>query len=105
MTIITASPQRYIDDEIVAAKSDAQDYAVAVSPVFEYAGIQMRVVLDGHHSLAAARADGVEPEFVENDASDNDMIALIERGEFEDFLEMARVDSDYYDINTGRDIW
>lgn len=105
MTVITASAQRFIDDAIVAEKRDGKDYDVMVSPVFEYAGIQMRVVLDGHHSLAAARIDGIEPCFAEADASDSDTIRLIERGEIEDFLELSRIDSDYYDINTGRDIW
>lgn len=55
--------QSYIDPDIVNAKRVIGDYCVQVSPVFTDAvsGVQYRVVIDGHHSLAAARADGVAP--------------------------------------------
>lgn len=101
---ITISAQRYLDDAIVTAKRESADYTVMVSPVFAIDGQDYRVVLDGHHSLAAAKVDGVEPEFVEQDVSDNDTLALLERGEIEDFLAIHRIDSDYYDIATGEDI-
>lgn len=103
--MITISSQRYLNDEIVAEKVAHDDFEVAVSPAFEIDGQTYRVVLDGHHSLAAARASGAEPVFVEYDATDNDKVALIERGDFEGFLEIAYVDSDYYDISTGKDVW
>lgn len=99
------SSQRYISEEIVAEKIGSEDFEVQVSPVFEIDGQQYRVVMDGHHSLEAAMQSGVEPVWCEQDASDNDHIALLESGEVEDFLAVAHVDSDWYDIQTGRDIW
>lgn len=104
MAIIISS-QRHIDDEIVAAKREAQDYVVSLSPAFLVDGVEYQVVLDGHHSMAAARLDGIAPEYVEADRRVNDKVALIERGEIEDFLAAAWVDSDYYVIETGECVW
>lgn len=103
--IKTISSQRFINDAIVAEKAAAADYTVAVSPTFEIDGETYRVILDGHHSFAAAKIAGVEPTFVEHDASDDDRIGYINNGQVEDFLEAAHIDSDYYDINTGHDVW
>lgn len=102
---ITASAQRFLDEAVVAEKQDAKDYDVLVSPVFSYDGKQIRVVLDGHHSLEAAKRDGVAASMIEADATDSDRITVLERGDIEDFLEMSWVDADYYDTATGRDIW
>ena len=101
----TISSQHYLDDAIVAAKRAARDYTVTVSPAFAYDGEIIRVVLDGHHSLAAAKADGVAPEFVEADKQNNDRVALIERGEYADFLELSYMDGDWYNIETGAYPW
>lgn len=95
------SSQRYLDDEIVQAKRDAGDYTVTVSPEFEVDGRIMRAVIDGHHSLAAAEEDGVEPEFVVASEQEDDRIALL-AGSVDDYLEAAYVDSDWYDVATGR---
>lgn len=103
MTLI--SSQRYLDDEIVAAKRAARDYVVSVSPEFQVDGETYTVVLDGHHSLAAARIDGVEPEFTVATVQDNDTIELLVRGSVDDFLALHRIDSDFYDVETGVDVW
>lgn len=103
--VITISSQRFLDDEIVAEKVRHSDFEVAVSPAFEIDGVSYRVVLDGHHSLAASREAGTAPVFCEYDATDNDKVAVLNRGDIETFLELAYVDSDYYDIATGRDVW
>ena len=99
------SSQHFIDDETVSAKVAAQDFEVMVSPEFEYAGEVLCVVLDGHHSLAAAKLAGVAPEFVTADATINDKVALLARGEIEQFLEASWVDGDYYNIEDGRGVW
>ena len=101
----TISSQHYIDDDIVAEKLAARDFVVQVSPVFEAGGVSVRVVLDGHHSLAAARQAGEVPEFVTADSTTNDKVALLERGEIEDFLELAWIDGDWYDIDTKQCVW
>lgn len=99
------SSQRYINDEIVAAKLADQDYVVTLSPAFAVDGIEYQVILDGHHSLAAAREAGVEPEYVEADKRTADTVALLERGEIEDFLAVTYIDSDYYVVATGESVW
>jgi hypothetical protein len=101
---ILISSQRYLDDETVELKRSDRDYMVMVSPEFEYEGALYQVVIDGHHSLAAAKADGVEADVVEATKQDDDRLALIEKSA-ESYLEVSRVDSDWYDVMTGRDIW
>lgn len=95
------SSQRYLDDDIVQTKRETRDYVVTVSPEFEIDGVVMQAMIDGHHSLAAARADGVEPEFVVATTSQDDRIGLIEHS-VKDYLEVCYIDTDWYDIATGR---
>ena len=102
MTII--SSQRYLDDDTVQAKRDACDYVVTLSPEFDVDGVAMQVVVDGHHSLAAAEADGVAPEYVVASVQDDDRIALIKRS-VDDYLEASYIDSDWYDIATGHTVF
>lgn len=71
--------QTYINPEIVAMKRLARDYTVQVSSVIidpEDPAIRFRVVIDGHHSLAAARADGVDPVLVEGDYNLSDYMPV-----------------------------
>lgn len=105
----TISSQRHIDDAIVAEKIDSEDFEVMVSPAFEVNGNQYRVVLDGHHSLAAAKQVGAEPVFFEATATDHDAVALLigapERGGSpEAFLEAVYNECDYYDVDTEQDV-
>lgn len=102
--VITISSQRYLNDEIVAQKVEAQDFVVLVSPEFEVDGIVVRVVLDGHHSYAAAKEAGVSPEFVEATGSDHDAVGM-EKHNAEGFLEATHLGDDYYNIETGACIW
>lgn len=103
MTKIISS-QRYIDDEIVEAKRIAKDYTVSLSPAFDLFGDRCQLILDGHHSLVAARLDGVEPEYRDLTESQDDNIGLLTAGKLDDFLTMTRIDSDLYDIETGHDL-
>ena len=101
----TISSQRYIDDATVAAKAAAADFEVFVSPAFEFDGEVVRVVLDGHHSLAAAKLAGVAPVYVEYTATEHDAIALLEAGAYEDFLMATHLGDDYYNVETGMCVW
>ena len=55
--------QKYLDDGIVRAKMDACDFEVFVTPAFDIDGKQYRMVMDGHHSLAAAQRAKICPVF------------------------------------------
>lgn len=101
----TISSQRYIDEEIVAAKIAAEDFEVMVSPGFEVDGEAFRVVLDGHHSLEAARRAGVPPTYIEYTATDHDAIGLLDSGDIETFLKVVHMGDDYYDVETGITVW
>lgn len=100
MTTQTISSQRYLDDAIVQAKRDAEDYAVQV--VFVVVdGERYRVVVDGHHSLAAAKADGVKPEY---ELAARELVAEAKRDGIA-FLEAHHGGDDYYDVETGLNVW
>ncbi len=101
----TISSQRYTDEDIVAAKVAAQDFEVLVSPEFTIEGSTVRVVLDGHHSLAAAKLAGVSPSYTIADASQHDAVALIACGDFEGFLAALHMGDDYYDVDTLECVW
>lgn len=101
--IITS--QDYINDEIVAEKIAAEDFEIQVSPEFEVDGETFRVLLDGHHSLAAAIEAGVDPIIIEQNASDNDKISMIESGDIESFLQACWMDGEYTYAVSGKSVW
>lgn len=101
MAYTVISSQRYLDDQIVQIKRDNRDYTVTVSPEFDIDGVSMRVVIDGHHSLAAAKADGVTPDFIEATIQDDDRIAMLDHN-INDYLTVCYIDTDWYDISTGQ---
>jgi len=101
-TEVLISSQRHIDDAIVEAKRAARDYTVTIGKAVEIDGVIYRVVIDGHHSWAAARADGVAPEMVIASVADCDREAIEDICEY---LESHWIDSDWYDIETGHAVW
>ena len=101
MNLITS--QHYLNEETVAEKIAAGDFAVQVSPEFAIDGQVYRVILDGHHSYAAAIEAGVEPEIEEQTASDDDRIGLI--GNVDDFLAACWMDGEYIYAGTDRSVW
>lgn len=94
------SSQRYLDEQTVAEKSAAKDYIVTISPVFVVDGQEYQTVIDGHHSLAAAKQDGTEPTYHVATSQECDRVNLLETS-IEDFLALSYMDSDWYDIATG----
>jgi hypothetical protein len=93
------SSQRYLDPEIVAQKIKDRDFTVHVAYLPDY---DMSVVIDGHHSLAAAQEEGVPPNW--EDAGDMINADLARLGD-DEFLKEYQMDDDYYDIETGKRIW
>lgn len=102
-TLITS--QDYLNEDTVADKLAAGDFDVSVSPIFVIDGVEYQVVLDGHHSLAAATTAGVAPDLTVLTATDHDAVAVLERGDIEGFLEAVHMGADYRDAITGKDIW
>lgn len=97
----TISSQRFLNEDLVNQKISHSDFDVFVSPVFEFEGAEYRVLLDGHHSFAAAKESNNDPIFIEMDSSQHDAIGL-EPGLF---LEVVHMGDDYYDTETGIDVW
>ena len=94
------SSQKFIDDQIVTAKRDTEDYTVQTATV-DVEGIEYLVLIDGHHSLEAAKRDGVAVDFEECDRE-------IQRDASRDgnaFLIANQLDSDWYFVATGKDVW
>lgn len=100
MPVRTISSQRFLDDEIVEAKRKLCDFVVSYVNL-EVEGEQFRVVVDGHHSLAAAMASRVAPEWVHASTVQQDVDALGALG----WLEAHQHDTDWYDVGTGHNVW
>lgn len=97
MTATLISSQSYLDDAIVEEKIAAQDFVVAITPVMVIDGEEYQAIVDGHHSLTAARQSGIEPEFVVYGSTDDDRIGL----DVEAYLEAAWHDTDWYVYDKG----
>jgi len=96
------SSQRFLDDAIVDEKRAAGDYTVTLGKIITVDGEEFRVVVDGHHSLAAAKADGVTPEYIFADATMSDKEGIEDT---EQYLEAMWIDAEYYSVQTGEVIW
>ena len=103
-TMRTISSQRYLDPVIVAAKRNAGDYS-AQRVTVEIDGERLYVVVDGHHSIAAARADGVDVEWETNAATQAEADYATREGIVSDWMAQRQLDAEWYDIATGRDAW
>ena len=98
------SSQRYIDEKTVTQKIEEKDFTVLLSPVFEIDGQKYQVIMDGHHSYHAAKETGVKPNYIIQTAQTNDKIALLKKN-IDEFLEAAWIDSNWYEIETGINIF
>lgn len=106
MTSRIITSQDFLDDEIVEAKRAARDYTITLSREIEIDGEAFRVLCDGHHSLAAALADGVEPvieDVCQQTEIEHDFI-IRERG-VEGLLEALHMGDDWRDAVTGERVW
>lgn len=69
--------QKFLSDDIVAVKQALRDFTVQVSPLFiDAEGRRCRIVIDGHHSLEAAKRAGEPPVYVEGDFGGSDYEAV-----------------------------
>ena len=95
------SSQKFLDQNVVDEKIAAEDYTVLLATII-IDGNEVEVVIDGHHSLAAAKQAGVEPDYqyaVYNYQREVECIGL------DSWLEQHWIDCPYYDIETGTEIF
>lgn len=95
------SSQRYLDDDVVKSKRLSMDYTVTVVDVV-IDGNDYRVIVDGHHSLAAAKLDNVAPVI---EVSDYNYQSEIDYMGIDTFMLQHYIDSDWYDVSTGRGVF
>ena len=95
------SSQRYLDPVRVAEKARRfRAFIVRVAEV-ELRGRRYRVLIDGHHNLAAARAAGVEPTWRAPAPKWLRIQRATPPADFERFLINNLTDSDWYFVETG----
>ena len=92
----TISSQRFLDQDTVNKKIENNDYVVMVATISD----DYQIVIDGHHSLEAAKQAGVNPIFVE---ADYNYMSEVECIGFDNFLASHYVDSAWYNVETGYD--
>jgi hypothetical protein len=97
------SSQDYLDPDIVETKRREKDFEVLLSPEFVYEGRAFRVVLDGHHSLEAARQSRRKPRFFTANPREIEGFDLTEKGDdgVAEFLQMHNNGADWRNIATN----
>lgn len=95
------SSQRYLDTDLVALK--AHTFKVFIVSVMRVTlrGGAYRVVLDGHHNLAAARIAGIEPTWRGPSRKIQRIRASMSQQAFERMLINNLTDSDWYYVDSG----
>jgi len=102
-SVITS--QHFLDEDIVNRKIAAKDFDVTLSPPFEIDGKQYQVILDGHHSLEAARRTGSDPSYTIATPTTDDRLGLLNQGKIDDFLQSAWMDGDYIHAADRKPVW
>lgn len=101
--MVIISSQRYVDQEVVEEKMRQLQGASRVELPVVYAGKygddDVYVLVDGHHTLAAARALGVEVTYAEKPRAECNCHP---DWTLEQMLDYLWMDSDWYDVATGR---
>ncbi|MEX3692477.1 hypothetical protein AB3X91_24470 [Paraburkholderia sp. BR14263] len=95
------SSQRFLDPATVADKAARFRVFIVRVAELELRGRRYRLIVDGHHKLAAARAAGVEPTWRGPPAKWQRIQRATPPADFERFLINNLTDSDYYFVDTG----
>ncbi|MBB6320531.1 hypothetical protein [Paraburkholderia tropica] len=95
------SSQRFLDPAKVADKAARFRVFIVRVAELELRGARYRVLVDGHHNLAAARAAGIEPTWRGPPAKWERIRRATAPAEFERFLINNLTDSDWYFVETG----
>lgn len=95
------SSQRYLNPEIISRKAAGFKVFVVRTVEIELRGKLYRILLDGHHNLAAAKLAGVEPTW----RGPANKLERIMRAMSPDKLAAMLInnltDSDWYYVDTG----
>ncbi|MDE4918383.1 hypothetical protein ACUXAV_000425 [Cupriavidus metallidurans] len=95
------SSQRHLDRKKVAVKAFSfQVFIVRVADV-TLRGKPYRVIIDGHHNLAAAKMAGETPTWRGPNAKWKRIREQMGAADFERFLINNLTDSDWYYVDTG----
>jgi len=101
-TIKIISSQKYRNEETVNAKRKAADYVVTLGKVINIDGTDCRVLIDGHHSFDAAILEGAEIVVVDANTTTCDREGI---EDLDDYLNSHYIDSDWYDVETGSNLF
>ncbi|MDF3929850.1 hypothetical protein [Pseudomonas putida] len=96
------SSQRYLNREVVARKAAKFKVFVVRTVDLAMRGRVYRIILDGHHNLAAARLIGAEPKWKGPPAKFERMMSSMSAQSLADFLINNLTDSDWYFHDTGQ---
>lgn len=100
MSFPLISSQRFLDRSLVARKAATFKVFVVRTVDVELRGRQYTVLLDGHHSLAAARVRGIEPCWRRHDKTER-MAMRMGAEAFAKMLINNLTDSDWYFVESG----
>ncbi|MGT2433512.1 hypothetical protein ACU4HD_40745 [Cupriavidus basilensis] len=95
------SSQRYLDPRKVADKADRFSVFVVRVAKVTLRGKPYRVLIDGHHNLAAARLLDVAPTWRDPSEKWERIQARMDAADFERMLINNLTDSDWYFVDTG----
>lgn len=95
------SSQRYLSSQVVMRKARTFKVFVVRTLDIKLRGTRYRVLLDGHHNLAASRMAGVEPTWKGPPAKFERLMRKMPPEEFAAFLINNLTDSDWYFHDNG----
>lgn len=87
--------QSYIDEMIVAEKRESKDYIITVEMIDDD-GVEIAMLVDGNHSLEAAKRDGVEPTIKIGEKNHKNLV---------DYVIAMNDLSNPVNIVTGKELW
>lgn len=96
------SSQRYLNRDVVARKANNFKVFVVRTVDLELRGRRYRVIVDGHHNLAAARLTGAEPKWKGAPPKLERIMKSMRASDFADFMINNLTDSDWYFHDTGQ---
>jgi len=95
------SSQRFLDRATVERKAATFKVFIVSTMEIDLRGRSYRVMLDGHHNLAAAHLAGMKPSWVGPSRKMHRIRRRMSPADFERFLINNLTDSDWYYVETG----